>query len=75
MIGNPCLSGCPKADLVGQQGCYADHGAAAENARPRGLRRLYLERVDHHLYYRVDERKDRIVVIALWHARRERLRL
>jgi hypothetical protein len=35
-----------------------------------GVRRLYLRRVDAHLYYTFDD--DEVVVRALWGARRER---
>lgn len=50
-------------------------GKAVENPRTPGVRRFYLERIDYHLFYRVDDKRARIVLMALWHARRRPLRL
>ncbi len=50
-------------------------GHLAENARRPGLRRFYLERIDYHLYYRVDAQRTQITVIAFRHARRRPVRL
>jgi plasmid stabilization system protein ParE len=50
-------------------------GQTAENPRTAGVRRFYLERIDCHLYYRVEETRGRIVLMALWHARRRPLRV
>lgn len=49
-------------------------GQAAENARRPRLRRFYLERIDYHLYYRVDERRSQIIITAFRHARRRPVR-
>jgi hypothetical protein len=45
------------------------------NARRPGYRRFYLERIGYHLYYRFEESKARIVIVAFWHERRRPLRL
>jgi plasmid stabilization system protein ParE len=49
--------------------------ALAENARRPGLRRLYLDRIDYHLHYRVDERRGQIRIVAFRHARRRPIRI
>ena len=43
-------------------------GTAYPDAPVAGVRRLYLERLMSHLYFRYDESE--VVVLALWHARR-----
>jgi plasmid stabilization system protein ParE len=43
-------------------------GAKAANAKLAGVRRVYLERIRYHLYYRV--RPTHIEVLALWHSSR-----
>jgi plasmid stabilization system protein ParE len=43
-------------------------GAAALNAKTKGVRRVLLARVHYHLYYRVHG--DELQVLALWHTRR-----
>jgi plasmid stabilization system protein ParE len=45
-------------------------GAPVRRTRVPGLRKHFLERVDYHLYYRVAEEDDKLVVLAFWHARR-----
>lgn len=45
-------------------------GSPYERAGTVGLRRVYLERIGAHLYYTVDV--ERVVVRALWGARRRR---
>jgi plasmid stabilization system protein ParE len=44
-------------------------GARYEGARTPGVRRLFLWRIGHFLYYRVAG--DTLKVLALWHASRE----
>jgi len=51
------------AVLPGAGNPYPEAGVA-------GLRRLYLEKVAHHLYYTFDD--DQVIVRALWGARRGR---
>jgi plasmid stabilization system protein ParE len=41
-----------------------------ESADSPGLRRLLLERVDYHLYYRIDHGERSVEIVAVWHARR-----
>jgi hypothetical protein len=48
---------------------------AAENARKPGLRRVFLQRIGYHLYYRVDERRGRITFTDFRHARRRPIRI
>ena len=36
----------------------------------RGVRRALLRRTKQHVYYRVDDEPRRIVILAIWHARR-----
>jgi len=43
-------------------------GAVARNAALKGVRRVHLSRVHHHLYYRL--KAGRVEILALWHARR-----
>jgi plasmid stabilization system protein ParE len=43
-------------------------GQKVENARVAGTRRLHLDRVRYHLYYRVAEGE--LVVLAFWHSNR-----
>lgn len=45
-------------------------GALATNERLPGVRRVFIERIGYHLYYRYNESQSRITVIAFWHARR-----
>ena len=45
-------------------------GRAVPNARRRTLRRVYLDRIHYHLYYQVDQQRERIVVVSLWYASR-----
>ncbi len=46
-------------------------GAIARNIKLAGVRRILLNRVSYHLYYRVRETQARsIQVVALWHASR-----
>ena len=45
-------------------------GTLYEEAGLSGLRRLYLRKIDCHLYYTFDERE--VIVRALWGARRRR---
>jgi plasmid stabilization system protein ParE len=44
--------------------------AGGESEDYPGLRRLLLERVDYHLYYRVDRARMTVEIVAVWHARR-----
>ena len=43
-------------------------GEQARNVRLKGVRRVHLSRVGHHLYYRLIG--DQIEVLAFWHVRR-----
>ena len=43
-------------------------GARSKSARYPELRRLYLARVNYHVYYRVAA--DKLLIMAFWHARR-----
>ena len=45
-------------------------GVSVPGTRLFGVRRVPLERIDYHLYYRINARRSRITVLALWHARR-----
>ena len=46
-------------------------GAIARNVRLARVRRILLNRVSYHLYYRLDETPARsIQVVALWHSSR-----
>lgn len=44
-------------------------GQRVENAHLAGVRRLQLDRVHHHVYFRVIA--DELVVLAFWHSMRE----
>lgn len=37
-----------------------------------GLRRMLLRRTGYHLYYRLDRKPARIVIVAFWHSKRAR---
>lgn len=50
-------------------------GVLVPGARLSGIRRIFLDRIDYHLYYRVNARRSRIAVLAFWHARRRPPRL
>jgi plasmid stabilization system protein ParE len=45
-------------------------GAPANSRRLRDVRRVFLERVDYHLYYRFEPAKKQVTLLAFWHARR-----
>ena len=45
-------------------------GATVAGTRFRGVRRIFLRRVDYFLYYRVAPRRKQLEVLAFWHARR-----
>jgi plasmid stabilization system protein ParE len=45
-------------------------GAKARSPRLPGVRRILLETVGYHLYYRVRSVLHRIDILALWHSRR-----
>jgi hypothetical protein len=47
-------------------------GAPVHDARLAGVRRAYLEKVNYHLYYRFDEKKQVLYLLLFWHARRQR---
>jgi hypothetical protein len=49
--------------------------AVAENARQPGLRRVYLGRIDYHVFYRYDERRQLIRFTAFRHAKRRPIRM
>jgi ParE toxin of type II toxin-antitoxin system, parDE len=46
-------------------------GTPVLGARLSGVRRAYLEKIDYHLYYRFDERRQVIYLLLFWHARRQ----
>lgn len=45
-------------------------GTQARNLRLPGVRRVHLNRVRYHLYYRVSLSSGEIVVLSLWHMSR-----
>lgn len=45
-------------------------GHTAPNVRRRGVRRVHLPVAPYHLYYRVDEARDALVLLAVHHTRR-----
>ena len=45
-------------------------GAVARNERLSDVRRVFLDRVRYHLYYRVVESTRQVQVLALWHSSR-----
>jgi plasmid stabilization system protein ParE len=47
-------------------------GGPVQSTRVSGVRRVYLGRTGHYLYYRVSAPPRCIEVLALWHARRGR---
>jgi plasmid stabilization system protein ParE len=47
-----------------------DIGARARNANLPNVRRVHLARVRYDLYYRVVEPRQRIEILAFWHASR-----
>lgn len=49
-------------------------GHPVENARRPGIRCYYMESTGHHLFYRVDQKSTRIVVVGCRHERRRPLR-
>jgi len=50
-------------------------GAPARSTGLAEVRRIFLDRIDYHVYYRVDSRRARITVVTFWHARRQPPRL
>lgn len=48
-------------------------GRAIENAKLAGTRRIQLDRVNYHVYFRVAEGE--LVVLTFWHAQREEPRV
>jgi plasmid stabilization system protein ParE len=55
-------------DLLRRQ---PDIGQRVENARLPDVGRLQLDRVHHHVYFRVDGQE--LVVLAFWHTMRQQL--
>ncbi|MBM4382994.1 MAG: type II toxin-antitoxin system RelE/ParE family toxin [Deltaproteobacteria bacterium] len=49
-----------------------DHPSIGQRAQPhlRGVRRVLLPRAGYFVYYRVDEARRRIEVLAIWHTSR-----
>ena len=47
---------------------YPNVGSPASNTQLAGVRRVYVERIHYHVYYR--SRGGRVEVLALWHASR-----
>jgi hypothetical protein len=47
-------------------------GGPVQSTRVRGVRRVYLGRTGHYLYYRMKSQPPCIEVLALWHTRRGR---
>lgn len=45
-------------------------GARAVNTRLRGVRRVLLDRVGYHVYYRVETRRRIVTILAFWHSHR-----
>ncbi|MYM84409.1 type II toxin-antitoxin system RelE/ParE family toxin [Duganella sp. FT50W] len=45
-----------------------DLGAQASNAKLASVRRIYLAKIRHHLYYRVQT--NAVILLALWHTSR-----
>ncbi len=50
-------------------------GSHVENARRSDVRRFYLDRIGYHIFYRVDQRRARVVIVTFWHERRRPPRL
>jgi plasmid stabilization system protein ParE len=46
-------------------------GIPAAATRLRGVRRILLDRVGYHVYFRFDGRKRVLTIVAFWHSRRE----
>ncbi|MEO7973302.1 MAG: type II toxin-antitoxin system RelE/ParE family toxin [Thermoanaerobaculia bacterium] len=46
-------------------------GTRVANPNLAGVRRVLLERVRYHLYYRVDETGGALEVLSLWHSSRD----
>lgn len=67
----PAASGAVANDIRESVALLAEQpgiGAKYEGARVPGVRRLFLGRIGHFLYYRVDS--GTLEVLALWHASR-----
>lgn len=45
-------------------------GSHANNPKLAGVRRVHLSRIRYHLYYRVNEERGVVDVLALWHSSR-----
>jgi plasmid stabilization system protein ParE len=45
-------------------------GEPVFHSRLKGLRRLLMGRVRYHLYYHVDQERETVEVLALWHTSR-----
>ena len=50
--------------------CQPGIGAVASNSRLAGVRRILLEPVGYHVYYRVRPVLRRIDILAFWHGQR-----
>lgn len=67
----PAAPGAIREDLTRALSLLAAQprvGAVARNTRLRGVRRVHLSRVRHHVYYRATA--DAIEVLAFWHSSR-----
>jgi plasmid stabilization system protein ParE len=47
-------------------------GTSYSQSRDPRIRRVLLARSEYHVYYVVDDRQQRVRILAIWHARRER---
>jgi plasmid stabilization system protein ParE len=72
-LNRPAAPDALRDDLAGALTLIADQptcGAPTASRRFRGLRRVYLARIDYHVYYRLAPRLRQVQVVAFWHARR-----
>jgi plasmid stabilization system protein ParE len=45
-------------------------GALARNPKLQGVRRVHLNRIRYHVYYRVRDARDTVEILAFWHSSR-----
>jgi plasmid stabilization system protein ParE len=50
-------------------------GQVVEGARRPDVRRFYLHGIGYHVFYRFNEQRARVVIVAIWHEKRRPLRL
>lgn len=70
-VNRPAAPNAIRAELARARDLLAKNPEAGHAAEDHpGIRRLLLDRVSYHLYYRVDHAAQQVDILSLWHTRR-----